>query len=135
MEDRCIFCGTILGKLQKRKLSCGNTEQILCKNCYPKYEPLSAIERAEAALKSGRAADAAELRKYLENVWDVQKKKEEEKLAAEKAKQEEKEKKEKEKQEEKKKKKIEKHVDRLASSALSRIGRKIGDAIFKGIFK
>lgn len=79
MEDRCIFCGTILGKLQKRKLSCGNTEQILCKNCYPKYEPLSAIERAEAALKSGRAADAAELRKYLENVWDVQKKKEEEK--------------------------------------------------------
>ena len=63
------------------------------------------------------------------------KKKEEEKLAAEKDKQEEKEKKEKETQEEKKKKKIEKHVDRLASSALSRIGRKIGDAIFKGIFK
>ncbi|MBO5160456.1 MAG: hypothetical protein J6B94_12855 [Lachnospiraceae bacterium] len=79
MEDRCIFCGTTLGRLQKRKLHCGNTEQILCKNCYPKYEPLSAVERAEAALKSGRAADAAELRKYLENVWDARKKKEEEK--------------------------------------------------------
>ena len=47
MDDRCIFCGTELGILQRKKLSCGNTTQILCKDCYPKYEPLSAVERAE----------------------------------------------------------------------------------------
>lgn len=81
MEDRCIFCGTTLGRLQKRKLFCGNTEQILCKNCYPKYEPLSAIERAEAALETGRAKDSAELQKYLENVRNARKKKEEERKA------------------------------------------------------
>ncbi len=75
MNDRCIFCGIELSVLQRKKLSCGNTTQLLCKDCYPKYEPLSAVERAEAALKSGRAADSIELQKYLENVRDAQKKK------------------------------------------------------------
>ena len=78
MDERCIFCGTELGILQRKKLSCGNTTQILCKDCYPKYEPLSAVERAEAALKTGRAEDSDELRKYLENVRNAQKKRAEE---------------------------------------------------------
>ena len=77
MDDRCIFCGTELGMLQKKKLSCGNTTQILCKDCYPKYESLSAVERAEAALKTGRANDVAELRKYLETVNAAKRKAEE----------------------------------------------------------
>lgn len=81
MDDRCIFCGTELGMLQKKKLSCGNTTQILCKDCYPKYEPLSAVERAEAALKTGRAEDVAELRKYLENVNEAKRKAEEQRKA------------------------------------------------------
>ena len=81
MDDRCIFCGTELGILQRKKLSCANTTQILCKDCYPKYEPLSAVERAEAALKTGRAEDSAELRKYLENVRNAQKKREEQRKA------------------------------------------------------
>ena len=81
MDDRCIFCGTELGMLQKKKLSCGNTTQILCKDCYPKYEPLSAVERAEAALKTGRANDMAELRKYVETVNAAKRKAEEQRKA------------------------------------------------------
>jgi hypothetical protein len=81
MNERCIFCGTELSVLQRKKLSCGNTTQILCKDCYPKYEPFSAVERAEAALKTGRAEDSAELRKYLENVRNAQKKRAEERKA------------------------------------------------------
>ena len=77
MNDRCIFCGIELSVLSRKKLSCGNTTQLLCKDCYPKYESLSAVERAEAALKSGRATDSNELRKYLDNVRSAQKKKEE----------------------------------------------------------
>jgi len=78
MDERCIFCRTELGMLQKKKLSCGNTTQILCKDCYPKYEALSAVERAEAALNTGRAENSAELRKYLETVKKAKRKREEE---------------------------------------------------------
>lgn len=77
MADRCIFCRTELGLFQKKELSCGTTTQILCKNCYPKYEPLSAIERAEAAFRTGCATDVKELKKYLDNVWENKSKKEE----------------------------------------------------------
>ena len=68
MDNRCIFCGVELGLLNKKKLYCGNTTQVLCKDCYPKYKNLSAVERAEAALNSGRAENADELRSYLEIV-------------------------------------------------------------------
>jgi len=58
MDDKCIFCGAVPGLLNKKKLYCGNTTQILCKDCYPQYKNLSAVERAEAALSSGRAEGA-----------------------------------------------------------------------------
>ena len=53
MQERCIFCNIELGLFQKKELSCGTTTQILCKDCYQKYEPLSAIERVEVAFQSG----------------------------------------------------------------------------------
>ena len=81
MDDRCIFCGTELGILQKKKLYCGNTTQILCKDCYPKYKPLSAIERAEAALKTGRADRISELNNYLNTVNEARRKNAEERRA------------------------------------------------------
>lgn len=77
MSDRCIFCRTELGLFQKKELSCGTTTQILCKNCYQKYEPLSVIERAELAFQTGRANDAIELKQYLDNICKAKAKKEE----------------------------------------------------------
>ena len=77
MQGNCIFCRKELGLFQKKELSCGNTTQILCKECYEKYEPLSAVERAEAAFQTGRANDVVELKKYLENIWEAKAKKEE----------------------------------------------------------
>ena len=74
MDDRCIFCGTELGLLNKKKLHCGNTTQDLCKECYPKYKILSTVERVKAALNSGRAEDADALQNYLENIQQVKQK-------------------------------------------------------------
>ena len=71
MNERCIFCGIELGVLQKKTLSCGNTTQVLCKDCYNKYKRLPAIERAEAALKTGRVADRENLQKYLEKIYNA----------------------------------------------------------------
>ena len=81
MDNRCIFCGTELGLLNKKKLYCGNTTQVLCKDCYPKYKNLSAVERAEAALSSGRAEDADELRSYLEKIHQARQEDEENRKA------------------------------------------------------
>lgn len=68
MLNRCIFCGRELTRFQKKKLYCGNTNQILCGDCHDKYKSLSAVERAEAAYQTGRAENAAELREYLNTV-------------------------------------------------------------------
>lgn len=78
MDERCIFCGTELGLLNKKKLYCGNTTQILCKDCYSQYKTLSVVERAEAALNSGRADCADDLRNYLANIHHIKQEKEEE---------------------------------------------------------
>ena len=78
MDEKCIFCGTELSMLNKKKLYCGNTTQILCKACYSHYKNLSAVERAEAAFNSGHAADADALREYLVNIHHIKQKKEEE---------------------------------------------------------
>ena len=78
MDAQCIFCGTELSMLNKKKLYCGNTTQILCKDCYSHYKNLSAVERAEAAFHSGRAADADALREYLVNIYHIKQEKEEE---------------------------------------------------------
>ena len=75
MGDRCISCGTELAWMNKKKLYCGNTTQILCKDCYPRYKTLSAVERAEAALNTGRADDVDNLRTYLENIHHLKQKK------------------------------------------------------------
>ena len=69
---RCIFCGWELGRLQRKKLYCGNTNQTVCSDCRNKYKSLSAIERAEAAYQTGRAEDAALLREYLDTVHQAQ---------------------------------------------------------------
>jgi len=75
--DKCIFCRKELGMMQKKKLFCGTGTQILCKECYLKYEPLSSIERAEAAYETGRAENMTELEKYLDNIRNVKMKKQE----------------------------------------------------------
>ena len=77
MADQCIFCREEVGLLQKRKLWCGNTVQILCGKCYKKYESLSAVERAEAALATGRAEDSTMLREYVERIRTIKKAKQE----------------------------------------------------------
>ena len=66
---RCIFCGWELGRLQRKKLYCGNTNQTVCADCRSKYKDLSAVERAEAAYQTGRAEEAAKLREYLDTVY------------------------------------------------------------------
>lgn len=81
MDDRCIFCGAELSLLNRKKLYCGNTSQILCKDCYPKYKNLSAPERAEAALSSGRAYDADSLRAYLAELQQFKQKEDAERKA------------------------------------------------------
>jgi len=78
MDDRCIFCGTELGLMNKKKLFCGNTTQILCKECYSRYKTLSAVERAEAALNSGRADGADRLQSYLADIHHLKQKEDEE---------------------------------------------------------
>ena len=65
---RCIFCGRELGRFQKKKLYCGVGNQILCGDCHDKYKSLPAVERAEAAYKTGRAENTAELREYLDTM-------------------------------------------------------------------
>lgn len=81
MKNRCIFCGKELTMLQKKRLHCGGTSQTLCGDCYGKYQPLSAVERAEAALQTGRADEAVKLREYLEPIRAAQLQKEAEKQA------------------------------------------------------
>ena len=78
MDGKCIFCGIELGLLNKKKLNCGNTMQTLCKDCYSQYKTLSAVERAEAALNTGRADSVDDLRTYLDNINHVKQEKEEE---------------------------------------------------------
>lgn len=78
MDEKCIFCGIELGLLNKKKLNCGNTTQTLCKDCYSQYKTLSAVERAEAALNTGRAERADDLQNYLSNIQCVKQQKEEE---------------------------------------------------------
>jgi len=68
MKDSCIFCGISLGRFQRKKLSCGYTTQILCEDCYERYASLSAEERAEAALQTGRAEEPGEIQEYLDNI-------------------------------------------------------------------
>lgn len=77
MKNRCVFCGRELGMMQRKKLHCGNAAQTVCVECYEKYKPLSAVERAEAALKTGRAEDMSKLRDYLEPVRRAQAEREE----------------------------------------------------------
>ena len=76
MNDRCLFCSRELSWSQKRKLHCGIGNQILCSDCLEKYQSLTSFQRAEAALNTGRAENAAELRAYVENVRQAQRQKE-----------------------------------------------------------
>lgn len=78
MDERCIFCRTELGLFDRRNLHCGNTTQILCKACYAQYKTLSAVERAEAALNSGHADCADDLKNYLANIRRAKQENEEE---------------------------------------------------------
>lgn len=75
MNNRCIFCSRELTWSQKKKLFCGVSSQILCSNCMEKYQPLTSYERAEAALKTGRADNAEALKNYVETVRQAQRKK------------------------------------------------------------
>lgn len=72
MKGNCIFCQKELGMMQRKKLSCGNTTQILCGDCYGRYKNLNALERAAAALETGRAEDEQQLKDYLTSVRDFQ---------------------------------------------------------------
>lgn len=80
--NRCIFCGKELSMLQRKKLHCGGTMQILCGDCYGTYKELPAIERAEAALKTGRAEESEKLRTYLKPIYEAREQKEAEKQQA-----------------------------------------------------
>ena len=77
--NRCIFCGRELSVLQRKKLHCGGTAQTLCGDCYGIYKTLPAIERAEAALKTGRAEESEKLREYLKPIYEAREQKEAEK--------------------------------------------------------
>lgn len=77
--NRCIFCGRELSILQRKKLHCGGTSQTLCGDCYGTYKTLPAIERAEAALKTGRAEESEKLREYLKPIYEAREQKETEK--------------------------------------------------------
>lgn len=81
MMERCIFCGWELGRFQRKKLYCGNTDQTVCGDCRNKYKALSAVERAEAAYKTGRAENAAQLREYLDTVRQAREEREAEAAA------------------------------------------------------
>ena len=83
MSDRCIFCSKELNWSQKKKLFCGVSNQILCPDCLEKYQPLGSFQRAEAALKTGRASNAENLRNYVENLRSTQRQKEEAEKARE----------------------------------------------------
>ena len=72
MMNRCIFCGKELSMLQRKKLHCGGTAQTLCGDCYGTYKALPAVERAEAALRTGRADEAQKLREYLKPIHEAQ---------------------------------------------------------------
>ena len=74
--NRCIFCGKELSILQRKKLHCGGTSQTLCGDCYGTHKTLPAIERAEAALKTGRAEEAEKLREYLKPIYEAREQKE-----------------------------------------------------------
>ena len=71
MAKKCIFCETELNLLNKRNLYCGSIAQPLCKDCFSRYEKLSYAEIAAAALNTGRAENADELQKYLDNIKRV----------------------------------------------------------------
>ena len=77
MKNRCLFCGKELTMMQKKKLHCGNTIQTLCGDCYGRYKSLPAVERAEAALNTGRAEDAAALKEYLKPIQEARLREEE----------------------------------------------------------
>ena len=79
--ERCIFCGKELGRLQKRKLYCGNSNQTLCADCRDRYKSLSAVERAQAAYDTGRAENMAQLRSYLDMVYEAREEREAEAAA------------------------------------------------------
>lgn len=81
MKDSCIFCQKELSMLQRKKLFCGNTSQILCGDCYAKYKNLNSAERAEAALKTGRAEDEQSLKDYLAPIKQAEKEKTEQNRA------------------------------------------------------
>lgn len=83
MSDRCLFCGRELTWLQKKKLYCGNTDQTLCGDCYGRYKSLSAVERAEAAIQTGRAKEGIKLKEYLDAVHEAQQQKEAQKAERE----------------------------------------------------
>ena len=74
--ERCIFCGRELSRLQKKKLHCGNSNQTLCADCRDRYKSLSAVERAQAAYDTGRAENMAQLREYLDTVYEAREQRE-----------------------------------------------------------
>ena len=69
--NKCIFCEQELSLMQRKKLACGNTMQILCSNCYEQYKSIPFIERAEAALRTGRAENEGNLKEYLKQIRSV----------------------------------------------------------------
>lgn len=68
MGKYCIFCGQELGLLQRKSLWCGGTSQCTCNDCYQKYVSYNSVERAELALRTGRAENAVELQEYVDRV-------------------------------------------------------------------
>lgn len=79
--ERCIFCGRELSRLQRKKLYCGNSNQTLCVDCRDRYKSLSAVERAQAAYDTGRAENMAQLREYLDMVYEAREDREAEEAA------------------------------------------------------
>lgn len=75
MDEKCIFCEAELSLLNKKKLYCANTTQLLCKDCYAQYKELPAAERARAVLNTGRADAAHVLREYLERIGQANREK------------------------------------------------------------
>ena len=81
MRDNCLFCEKELNMMQKKKLYCGHSTQTVCGDCYRRYKELNSVERAEAALNTGRAEDEAKIREYLDPIREMEKAKAEKQKA------------------------------------------------------
>ena len=65
MARTCIFCGEEIGAFGGKKLLCAGHAEIVCPDCFDKYQDLPAEELAQKILATGRAKYAEDLREYL----------------------------------------------------------------------